>query len=294
MFRRPSNRLTAEIFLFGTTFIWASTFVVLKWGLENISPLLLTALRFSLAGGLFILIFPKALLTVSRQELWKGGFLGFLLFMGFAFQTVGLEYTTASKSAFVTGLLVVFTPFIQILVERRMPTAGNIFGVVTAFAGLWLLTAPAGGSFNRGDTLTLLCAVAFSVYIVYLDLASRSLHVLRLTVIQVLSVALFSWFAVWFLETPSIEVNAASIGIVAYLAVAATMLTGYIQTRYQKETTPTRAAVIYTVEPVWAALFAALALGETLGPSGIAGGGLILTGVLISELSDKNGASGSP
>ena len=286
-----SSRLTAELFLFGTTFIWASTFVVMKWGLEAYSPLLLLALRFSLAGGLFVLIFPKIFLSIRRGEFWTGSVLGLLLFLGFALQTEGLLYTTASKSAFITGLLVIFTPFVQVVVERRAPTLSNVFGVAIVSVGLWLLTAPSGGGLSWGDALTLLCALAFSIYIVYLDLVSKAHRVLHLTVIQILAVAVFSWIGVFFFESPTIKTTPISLWIVIYLAVAATMLTGYIQTRYQRDTTPTRAAIIYTVEPVWAALFAAFTLGERLGSSGILGGGLIVAGVLISELSDKKGLS---
>jgi drug/metabolite transporter (DMT)-like permease len=197
-----SRKLTAELFLLTTTIFWGSTFVVVKWGLADFPPLTLLALRFSLAAVLFLILFPKTWLHTDWSAIWAGGFLGLFLFLGFALQTVGLVYTTASKSAFITGLLVIFTPFVQVILERRSPTRGNLIGVGIVSLGLWFLTAPEGGSWNRGDSLTLLCAIVFSIYIVYLDIMSKKCEVLPLTMIQITAVAALSWAGVWAFENP--------------------------------------------------------------------------------------------
>lgn len=285
MLTRPSERLTAELILFATTFIWSSTFIVLKWGIEELSPLLFLALRFTLAVALFALLFPAAVRRVTKDAFHHGAGLALFFTLGFVLQTVGLQYTTASKSAFITGLMVVFTPLIQYVWERRPPTRANLAGIAVVLTGLWLLTDPlAGGGLNRGDLLTFFCAVSFACYIVYMDLVSRRHEPLTLTFAQIAPTALYCWLGVALLETPRAAPTWVGISAIVYLAVAATIVTGFVMTRYQKETTPTRAVVIYTVEPVWTALMAAALLGERLGPASIIGGGLILAGVLVSEL----------
>jgi drug/metabolite transporter (DMT)-like permease len=283
-----SRQTTAELILFGTTFIWSSTFIVLKWGLEELSPLLFLALRFTLAAALFVLLFPAAVRGLTTAALRHGALLALFFTAGFMLQTIGLQHTTASKSAFITGLMVVFTPLVQYLWERHPPTRANLAGIAIVTVGLWLLTEPAAmGGLNIGDLLTLLCAVAFAGYIVYLDQASRPHEPLGLTFAQIMPTALYCWLGVALLEAPRFEPTWVAIGAVVYLAVAATIVTGYVMTRWQKETTPTRAVVIYTIEPVWTALMAAALLADRLTPAGLVGGGLILAGVLVSELADR-------
>ncbi|MEW6324169.1 MAG: DMT family transporter [Nitrospirota bacterium] len=280
------RQYTAELILFATTFIWSSTFIVIKWGLAEFSPLLFLTLRFTLAAALFLPLFPAARRGLSRSTVRQGSLLGLFLFIGFALQTVGLDYTTASKSAFLTGLMVIFTPLIQVLWRRNGPaiSRANVAGIGLVVAGLWLLTNPWGG-LNAGDVLTLLCAVSFAGFIVHLDRVTPAHDPAALTFAQIASTALYGWIAVVLLEqAPRFNLTWAGIGAIVYLAVAATIVTGYLMTRFQKDTTPVRAVVIYTIEPVWAALMAAALLGERLTMLAMLGGGLILAGLLVSEL----------
>lgn len=283
-----TKRITAELFLLGATLIWGGTFVIVKVGLKDISPLLLVAVRFSIAALLFFLLFYKQILPMSRAVLWKGSWLGLLLFLGFVLQTVGLNDTTPSKSAFITGTLVIFTPLFQLMIEKRSPKVGNILGIVIVTIGLWFLTAPSSSlsqvGFSLGDGLTLLCAVVFGAYIVYLDLISKDEDILRLTFLQMFSTSVYAWVSVWMLEQPLLKPTGNALLALAYSAILATIVTTYVQTRYQRDTTPTRAAIIFTLEPVWAAALSFLLLHEKIGPLGMLGGGLIMLGILISEL----------
>jgi drug/metabolite transporter (DMT)-like permease len=283
-----SRRTIAELCLFGTTFIWGGTFVIVKVGLEDISPLLLVAVRFSIATAFFSILFYKQILPINREAFRKGSWLGLLLFLGFAFQTVGLNDTTPSKSAFITGTLVIFTPIFQFIIEKRAPKAGNVLGIVIVTAGLWLLTAPATSllqfGFSLGDGLTLICAVVFGAYIVYLDIISNEVDIARLTFLQMFSTSIYAWFSVAIFEQPLFLPTSGAFWALAYSALPATILTTYVQTRYQRDTTPTRAAIIFTLEPVWAAVLSYLVLHESIGPMGMLGAGLIILGILISEL----------
>ena len=284
----PKGR--AEWYLFATTFIWGGTFVIVKVGLNDVSPFLMVALRFSLAALLLLPFCLRPLARLDRPLLWTGFRLGFLIFLGFIFQTAGLNDTTASKSAFITSMMVVFTPFFQMILLKKRPRRHHLIGVALVSVGLWFLTAPSGGGFNRGDLLTLLCAIVFGLYLVALDIASRRHEILPLTFVQMLAPALYSWGALPFFERPFLIPTGSVFFALGYTAILATVVTGYIQTRYQRDTTPTRAALIFSIEPLWAAILGFLFLGEALGAWGILGGALILGGILFSELSDVMGA----
>ncbi|HUK56008.1 MAG TPA: DMT family transporter [Nitrospiria bacterium] len=285
MFKTRRGR--AELFLFATTFIWGGTFVVVKVGLGDFSPVLLVALRFSLAALVLFVFGLKRILRIDRVLLWKGSLLGSLLFLGFALQTIGLNDTTASKSAFITGLMVIFTPVFQFAIEKRVPKLGNLVGVAVVTAGLWLLTSPSGAGFTRGDALTLLCAAVFGLYIVMLDLFSKATEPLPLTFVQMLTPAILGWTTLPLLETPVWHPTANAITVLLYCALLGNVLSSYVQTRYQRDTTPTRAAIIFTVEPLWASILGYLMLKEMIGYWGMAGGALIIAGILVSELSDS-------
>jgi len=280
------TRRKAEAALLATTLIWGSTFTAVKLGMQEISPVLLIVIRFSLATAFFLVFFRRQLFPIHTSAIIKGSILGFFLFLGFVFQNIGMVYTTASKSAFITSMMVVFVPLLQFIVERRSPNLGNILGVVIVTAGLWFLTQPTGSAFNIGDALTLGCALVFAIYIVYLDVVSQEMSTSQLTFLQMASNTVFSFIAVVLFENVMFTFSAFSLLTLAYLTVFATIVSVWVQTRFQKDTTPTRAVIIFTIEPVIASVIAHLVLGEQLGTLGILGGGLIIGGVLISQLSD--------
>jgi drug/metabolite transporter (DMT)-like permease len=279
-------RTRAELYLLSLTIVWGSTFVLTKFVLENASPFVYISIRFTAASVIFAALFFHRLYTISKDAIVKGTILGILLFIGFVLQTVGMKYTSASKSAFITGLMVVFTPLFQLVIERKAPKLGNIIGVVLVAIGLFFLTSPKGSEFNIGDTLTLFCAISFSLYTVYLNIYGEEHDPAHLTFMQFISTALLSVLAVSFWETAYISVSGNLMLIIAYLAVMPTVVALYLMAKYQKYTTPTRSAVIYSLEPPFAALFAFLIIDEQIGIIGIIGGLIILLGLIISELSD--------
>jgi drug/metabolite transporter (DMT)-like permease len=291
---RPTPRTIAELALAGTTFIWGSTFVLVKLGLAELPPLLFNALRFTLAAALLL---PWALRPLARvaetggraglaRLLADGAWLAVLIVLGFGLQTAGLKYTTASNSAFITGMMVLFTPLLQLALHGRRPQPENVVGIAIVLVGLALLTAPSG-RMSLGDLLTLACAAVFALYIVQIDTTSRRHDLTALTFVQIAGAAALDWLAAFALEPLALRVSAGSIAILIYLALFATIVTTYVMTRYQRDTTPTRAAIIYTVEPVWAAALGYWVLQERLGPSGLLGAALIIAGILISELWGK-------
>jgi drug/metabolite transporter (DMT)-like permease len=281
-----TSRTRAEVYLLSLTVIWGSTFVLTKFILADASPFVYVALRFFSASILFAVFFFRRLRTISMDGVAKGLVLGVLLFIGFMLQTIGLKYTTASKSAFITGLMVVFTPIFQLMIEQKAPKIGNIVGVVLVAIGLYFMTSPTGSEFNIGDALTLICAVLFSIYTVYLGIYGKDHDPAHLTMVQFASTAVLAALAIPFLETAHLNLTSRFLLNIAYLAVMPTVVALYVMAKYQKYTTPTRSAIIYSMEPPLAAIFAFFIIGEQIGLIGVVGGMLILTGLIVSELSD--------
>jgi drug/metabolite transporter (DMT)-like permease len=278
-------RTRAELFLLSITLIWGSTFATSKYLLSSISPLFYIGVRFLAATVIFGLLFARRVLAFRRSSLRKGAVLGVLLFLGFATQMVGLQYTGASKAAFITGMMVVFTPICQLAIERRPPKIGNVVGILLVTGGLYLLTSPSGSEFNLGDGLNLICAVTFALYIVYLDVFSKDEDPVHLTIAQFVTCTVLGFASGLMFEDVRFTPTIGGYLALSYLIVFATVIALFVQNRFQRDTTPTRSAVIFSIEPVLAAGFAYVILGEVLGLVGFIGGSLIVTGVLVSELS---------
>lgn len=287
-----SRSLKAHLLLVICTFVWGATFVVIKDALTDSSPLLYNAVRMSIAAVLLALIFHRQLRSVPRQTALAGITIGVFLWLGYEFQTAGLKLTTASKSAFITGLSVMLVPLILSVLWRRHVNHWTLAGVGAALVGLYLMTVPAvdGGGFgwesiNRGDVLTLGCAVAFAFQIIFVGRATQRHPFSQIVVIEIASCAVFMLISVPIAEpgafltwTPRV---AWSIGITAILGTVGAFV---VQGWAQQFTPPTHTALIFALEPVFAGLTSYVVLGERLGWRGGFGAALILAGVLASEL----------
>ncbi len=285
----------AELLLLLITLIWGGTFSIIKSALEDVSPLIFLGMRFGLSTILYSIFFD-GFKHFNFKMLKHSLIIAFLLFFGFAFQTVGLKYTTASKSGFITGMLVIFTPIVQLIIERKPPKPGNLIGIVLVTFGLLFLTSKEssiesflfslGENFNIGDFLTLLCAIMFSFYIVYLDIYSRQNPTSALVFVQLAVTFVFSFLIAPFFENVTVNLTSRLVLALLYTSLFATIFAIYVQTEYQKFTTPTNAAIIFTMEPVFAAIIARILLSEKFSSLAILGSALMFSGFLISELSD--------
>jgi len=293
----------AEGALLLNALIWGGTFVIVKSALTDSSPMMFVAVRFTIATLILLPFAYKSFSGVNKRSLIDGFNLGILLFLGFVFQTVGLKYTTATKSAFITGTFVVFIPIFQTIIEKRFPSRANIAGILFVILGIIFLSSKGesvfdifyeiGASFNFGDFLTLLCAVFYALYIVYLDIISHRNEFKYLTFSQIAVTAVLGYVASFTfsaLELESIQFHLTDnlLLALAYTSILATVITLLLQTKYQKEVTPTRAGLIFSLEPIFAAVFAYIILTEMLSYLGIIGCIFIFTGVLISELLTKD------
>ena len=274
----------ADLALVGLTFIWGATFVVVKNALDSASTILFLALRFTLAAAVLALVFRRRLARPNSAALRVSAAAGAALFLGYLFQTLGLRLTTPAKSAFLTGLSVVLVPILGGLLYRTRPTWQAWAGVTCGVAGLYLLLSPAGvWRMGAGDWLTLACAVAFALHILVLGRFSHRVGVADLSVIQVSVAALLSLASFWWAEDPFVRWTTPLVGAVLACGLLATALAFSVQTWAQRFTSPTHTALIFTLEPVFAALTSYVVMGESLEGRALGGAALILAGILVSE-----------
>jgi drug/metabolite transporter (DMT)-like permease len=279
-----STSRRAELALLLLAFFWGTTFPLVKIALNFCSPFLFLAIRFVLSTLIIWVVYSKKISSLDNATLKAGIILGILLFLGFGFQTVGLKHTAASKSAFITGLFVIMVPPLSVLIVKEKPRLFSLIGVVLAVSGLWTLTRPKGSEFNIGDLLTLFCAISFSFHVIYVQIYSRLFEFERLVFVQLLTTTILSIPSMFLFEKIKFVYDPNLLFAILVTALFATALGITIQNRMQKDTTATKASVIYTMEPVFAAVFSYLILGEIFGPVGMVGAGLILSGMLCSEL----------
>jgi len=278
----PSRK--AELSLLLLTFIWGTTFPLVKTALSFSSAFVFLTFRFGLATLAIWLIFSQKISFKDKGVLKAGAVIGVFLFLGFAFQTLGLKYTAASKSAFITGLFVVMIPPLSYLILKEKIRIFSLIGVILAISGLYLLTCPKGSEFNLGDLLTFFCAVSFSFQVIFVQIYTKRFDFLTLTFIQIAFTACLSLPFMLVFEKIKLVYHPHLVLAILVCAILATALALFIQNRMQKDTTTVKAALIYAMEPVFAAIFSFILLGEVLGWFGILGGGLILSGMLCSEL----------
>lgn len=282
-----NRRLKADLALVFNTLIWGSTFPLVKSALRDVSPLLFLVIRFSIATlALGVLWLAGWRAPKSDVRAVVGGiFAGILLFAGFLLQTLGLQLTTAPRSAFLTGLTSVLVPLLGALVYRSRPQALEVLGVLVATIGLGLMTLDSPiGSIGKGDLLTLLCAVAFAGHIVTLGHYSRKAGFQMLSLAQVATAAVLPVTLFWWVEPAHIAWRPAVIYAILVTGLLATALAFTVQAWAQKFTSSTRTALIYTLEPVFAWLISYWALGEGLVGRAAAGAALILSGVVLVEM----------
>ena len=274
----------ATLALLVTTAMWGSTFFLIKDLSDRIPAIDFLAIRFPIATVALLLIFPRALRSLSRESRRRAAVLGVLYAVAQVLQTIGLAHTAASVSGFITGLYVVCTPLLAAVLLGNRIGSMTWFAVALAMAGVGLLTLQPGGlAFGYGETLTLVAAVIYALHIVGLGAWSRPQEAVGMSIVQlaVISVVCLIGAAPGGIVLPETGRDWLS---VVYMAVFAGALAMAFQTWAQAHLTATRSAIIMSTEPVFAALFAVLAGGEELTVRLVLGGLLVLSAMLIVEL----------
>jgi drug/metabolite transporter (DMT)-like permease len=277
------------------TLVWGTTFVLVQDAISTLPPFLFLALRFSLAS---ILLIPFVWMRAGFRpewELWRqnalpGFILGLFLFLGFAFQTFSLLYTTSGKSGFLTGMSVALVPVFSFLILKKPIHSAAVIGVLLACIGLYTLAFADFSEINRGDVLAFLCAVFFALQIVFTGKYSGGSSLFHLVAVQLLTVAVLSLFSTLLFEPWRSHLRADKllhptvVTALGITSVFATVLAFIAQTHVQQFTTPTRVALIFTMEPVFAALADYAFQGVILSGRSFMGCLFILSGMLLSEM----------
>lgn len=287
------NKHIGKLGLTLVAIIWGTGFVASALALENYSAYQILAIRFTLAFLVLLLINFKRIKELSTRTIKRGSLLGVFLFLAFAFQTVGLQFTTPSKNAFLTAVNVVIVPFLGFLILKKKLPVKSIVGSFVTLIGIAMLSLNGTvGSFNLGDMLTLICAVFFALQIFVTDLFVEEEETWALMLLQMGSAATLSWLTLFITgeSTPVLEMK--SLMPVLYLGLISTLLAYFLQTISQKYTTSSQAAIILSTEAFFGMISSVIILSERVSTNMLIGAIFIFIGILIVELEFKLMAKG--
>jgi drug/metabolite transporter (DMT)-like permease len=286
----PKRSLNGDFLLLTTTLIWGWTFIIVKWSITTIDPYFFIFSRFLLALLFLTVIFHPSLKLNWRACLKPGIILGVILALAFIAQTIGLKYTTASASGFITGLSVILMAVFAALINRRLPHWLVLLGIVVATAGLLLITFKGSLEFAKGDLLTLAGAVLFALHVVYTERMGRGASASALTIIQFVTVTACSGLAFLLFgqkPVPLAGFNLLQWSAIAYCGLLATAVGYLFQTKAQQKIPTFRTAVLLATEPLFAGIFA---IGLRFDPFDwrvVIGGLLIVAGMVLASWDSK-------
>jgi drug/metabolite transporter (DMT)-like permease len=277
------QKYMGEIALTITAIIWGSGFVASSISLEHFTPYQILAGRFIIGTIILSIIFHKRLKNINKSTIIKGAVLGIFLYLAFALQTVGLQYTTPSKNAFLTAVNVVIVPFIAFVMYKRKIDMYELVGAILAMVGVGILSLKLSADINIGDLLTLGCAFGFAFHIFYTSKYVKDSDPVSLTLIQMLTAAVIGSLVVVFKGETSVVIETEGLFSLLYLGIFSTTIAYLLQTVAQKMITETKAAIILSTEAFWGMVFSVVILDEVMTIKMVLGAILILCAIIISE-----------
>jgi drug/metabolite transporter (DMT)-like permease len=286
-----SQRAKADIALACTMFIWGATFVVVQGALVDASVFAFLSVRFLLATVVMAALYWRTGRNLDAETIFAGSLMGVFLFAGYVFQTVGLKFTTPSKAAFLNGSSAVIVPILLAVFGRKRISRWAWAGAVCATFGLYFVAVPRSGfgHLNVGDLLSLASAAAFAVHIIVVGKYSTRHSFVGLSLVQIAVTAILATIAVpalsllhW--EAPRLQLNANLIFAIVVTALGCSVFGFTVQVWAQRHTPANHAAILFTLEPVFAALTSFVVLHERLATRALAGCALILFAILLAEL----------
>lgn len=282
------SKYAPQLSLILITMIWGGTFITVQYALNFSSPMFFVGCRFLAATIIVGLLSWSDLKGMTKRDLYAGSLIGLTIAIGYGTQTIGLKSISSSESAFLTALYVPLVPILLLLVFRKIPHLMTLIGVSFAFIGLVFLTGNGFGqiSLNFGQSITILGSIAIAMEIILISYFASKVNLRRVTVIQLAAASLLAFASMplvgeYHLPQFSWVLIAVAIGL--GLASAVIQLT---MNWAQRSVAPSQAAIIYAVEPIWAAIFGRIA-GERLPILALVGGLFVVLGVIVSELKPK-------
>ena len=275
----------ADLALLIVTVFWGAGFPVTKFALQTIPPLYHIGLRFLIAAVLLSLIFYKKLVCINKSIIKPALIMATLLFATYVLQTVGLLYTTASKSAFYSGLAVLFVPFLSLIFLRNKISTKTLLSITLATGGLTLLSFSGDVfSFTIGDFMTILCSATYAGLLLLTSTYVKEHDATQLAIVEMAIVAVMGLAAAVIFEDWKIPMSMLSFNSLMFSAVLCTAFAFWMQATAQKFTSASHVALIFTMEPVFGAATSWLLLNERLGIKGFIGGAFIILAMLIAEM----------
>lgn len=275
--------IAADLALFFVALLWGGGFVAVKDAISSITPFYMIAIRFGVAGLLILIFCWPRFKNVKKQDIKTGIFVGLFLFLGSAVQTIGAQYTTAGKQAFLTGVNVVIVPFLECILYKDKLDIYSVIASILCLVGIGFLTLKGSTSVNIGDFLTLICAVLFAAHIILLGHHAKKVDTAVLSVIQMLTTGLLSLACALIFEPFPRSLPSDIYPSVVYMIFFSTMLAFSIQTIAQRYTFASHASIILCLESVFGSIFAVIFLGDVFTASMIFGCFLILMGIITAE-----------
>lgn len=277
------RKYLGEILLFTTAIIWGSGFVFTAISLNYQTPYQILALRFFIGFIILSIVFFQRLKKIKPSTIKKGAILGAFLYVAFLLQTLGLQYTTPSKNAFITAINVVIVPFLALIIYKRKIDKFELFGAILAVIGVGFLSLQSSFSINIGDVLTLGCAFGFAFQIFYTMKYVQDEDPILLTIVQLGIAGILGWIFVLIKGETTFSMELEGIFSILYLAIFSTTVAYVFQTIAQKFTNETKTAIILSTESFWGMVFSIIILHEVLTVRMAIGAVLILCAIIISE-----------
>ncbi|MEH7342501.1 DMT family transporter [Bacillus sp. JJ1532] len=282
-----NTQLKADFTMLVVTLFWGSSYLFMKMGLESIQGFNLIALRFGIAFVLAVLVFYKRFRHIDFQTIKYSFILGTILFSAISVVTIGVKSTSVSNAGFLFSLAVVFVPLLLAIFFRQKTEKRVVIGVVFAIVGIALLTLNDGFSISSGDFLIILGALFYAIYIIVTDKLTKNVDSISLGILQLGFTGAWGLLLSLFFENPHLPNTTDSWVSILALSIFCSAI-GFIgQTAAQQYTTPTHTGLIFSLEPVFAALFAFIFAGEVLSEKGYIGALLVLIGILTTKIDFK-------
>jgi drug/metabolite transporter (DMT)-like permease len=288
--RENTRSFVCAFGLIFVTIIWGFAFVVVKNSLDYVPPLYMMAFRFTIASVVLALLFLPKFKHLDKSTFFHGMILGIFLFAAYAFQTVGLQFTTAGKNAFLTTTYVMMVPFLNWFFHKSKPSWNCVLAAIIALAGIGLLSLQGDFSMNRGDVLTIICGFFFAVHIIFISRYTQTQDPVLLTILQLAFSALFSWIFAPFTDGrfPLQEtLRADVIFSMLYLGLFSTLLCFLLQNVCQKYLRASTTSLLLSFESVFGVIFSIIFLKEILTAKMIVGCVLIFFALVLSEIDWK-------
>ncbi len=280
---RTLKNMSSKLALFGASLIWGSSFMVVKASVNSVDPHVLLVFRFTVGCILLCMIFYKKLRKINREYIIHGGILGFLIFLGYSLQTIGITDTTPGKNAFLTAIYCVLVPFMNWFLEKQKPDAYNFTAAIITIIGIGLVSLNGDLTIRMGDAFTLVSGIFYAAHMVAVPKISKDKDIVLLTILQFAFAAVFSFIvAILFDDVPTAVTPEMMTGLL-YLAIFVTAGALLLQNVGQKYTDPTSASIILSLESVFGVVFSVIFYHEVITFKIFLGFLLIFIAIIISE-----------